>query len=317
LLKLLPVYWAVTILTFAAQFWLCGSGRDLFVSVNPVRGWEHLIDGGGLTAASGAYLGISLISLLGADTWLWLGLSTHGAGWNVAPLYAPGATSGLALTAVPQAWTLGLELCFYLLAPLLVRARLRFLLVLGAAALIARWVCRPEIAGTVYSRSLFPLEIVHFLAGMLAFRLMGLIAPLKLSRSAICAIAFTGAVVCACCEIPGNGLPVLAVGYLILITTLPFLFLATRDSLTDARAGALSYPIYISHFLVFGLIYQLARPMMTLPWWESVAFCFACLFVFAVMVDRLIARPVDRLRINFGARASRAITKPAAVLAAA
>ena len=44
-------------------------------------------------------------------------------------------------------------------------------------------------------------------------------------------------------------------------------FIATRLGPIDAALGALSYPVYISHMLVFGLLYQ--TPALSLPWTEA------------------------------------------------
>jgi peptidoglycan/LPS O-acetylase OafA/YrhL len=61
---------------------------------------------------------------------------------------------------------------------------------------------------------------------------------------------------------------------------LPFVFALTKDSKLDERIGELSYPLYLSHFLVLELLHH-QNP------WVDLAACLAASIVLAVVFARL------------------------------
>lgn len=254
LLKLLPIYWLVCALTFAAD----ATFGNLPI-IHPVSAWQHL-DLATLPASAITYVATTVVTLIGADTWVWLGFDHATGAWSHAPAYAPNVTSALVLTGVPQAWTLGLELWFYLLAPFLVRLRTRWLLVLIAFSIALRLYFQPV---PTFDRALLPLELPFFLAGILLFRW-------RLSLS----------------------------------------LMTARFGWLDAELGALSYPAYISHFLVFAVVNQAMR-LSDSPWGFALSVSLASLIAFSVVLDRAVARPIDQLRIRLGARPFRSMTPPA------
>lgn len=80
----------------------------------------------------------------------------------------------------------------------------------------------------------------------------------------------------------------------------------TRDILkrggrVDAALGALSYPIYIVHYAVYPPL------AAAVPW---LMFNLAVVVLIAIALDFMVGRPIDRLRVGFGARVHRpAITQ--------
>jgi peptidoglycan/LPS O-acetylase OafA/YrhL len=260
LLKLLPMYWVLSAITFA----IAASTRgDFFPLLNPFQAW-HRIDMSTIPGGALAYIATTLISLIGSDTWTWLGVNPSSGAWSIAPAYASGATSALVLSAVPQAWTLGLELGFYALAPLLARTRTVWLLVIIGASIGLRFAFAP---GPPFDRSLLVLELPFFLSGMIAYRVVSSLA------------AF-----------------------------------ATRTGRIDAALGALSYPAYISHLLVFAVLYQSSA--LTMPWWTTLPLALACVIALSIALDLLIAKPIDSLRVRFGARLRSLQNLPARVMPA-
>lgn len=252
LAKILPVYWFVALATYAAAAIIAHYGSKLFPNVDPISPWE-LIDIGNMPVSVFAYLAATLTTLFGADSWLWLGFSRADGMWSTAPGYGPLATTALALTAIPQAWTLGVEIWFYILAPFIVRLRTWQILGLIAAAVALRLALFGLVEDNQIERSLFPLESIFFFSGILLFRAFPQI------------IEFTGKL--------------------------------------DSALGALSFPVYMAQFLVFGVLYQAQTAWsISLPWWLSLPVYLGFLIGAGVAIDRLIARPVDNIRVKFGAR---------------
>ena len=85
--------------------------------------------------------------------------------------------------------------------------------------------------------------------------------------------------------------------FLLLVVALPCLFRATKDAALDSEVGELSYPIYMCHNFVFGLIAAIPFDLRTalgagLIW---ALFNAAAVVTIAFFLDRLVARPIDSI----------------------
>lgn len=169
---------------------------------------------------------------------------------------------------VPQAWTLSIEVSFYVLAPWLIRCRTVTIVVFAGISLLARGALfRAGWLDYETSCYLSPLELVWFLLGMLSYRAYARWAPrfqdaglgLVLAASlAIMILAFPQTIGLHFDLGQGWG----AVGnYVLQVVTaiaLPFIFVTTRNSRIDAYLGELSYPLYLCHVAVLEYVISLA-----------------------------------------------------------
>ena len=77
-----------------------------------------------------------------------------------------------------------------------------------------------------------------------------------------------------------------------------------KDNVLDANIGELSYPIYMCHVLVLGLITW--SPLNHAPLigsgWPRYIFTIALVIAAAFILDRVIVLPIDKLRVRFGAK---------------
>jgi peptidoglycan/LPS O-acetylase OafA/YrhL len=154
---------------------------------------------------------------------------------------------------VPQAWTLGVELSFYLVAPFIVRS-LKRVVVLFLASLCLRVALIMHGVGMSdpWSYRFFPMELALFLAGTLSHQLL---LPLykrwvqRLPRLPEVAVWLFVAYTMLHFSVNlqhnlRDGLAILG-----FIAILPLAFIYQGRHKLDRRIGALSYPIYISHGL--------------------------------------------------------------------
>ncbi|MBK0391974.1 acyltransferase family protein [Ramlibacter algicola] len=154
---------------------------------------------------------------------------------------------------IPQAWSLSVEVYFYLFAPLLLRCGPRILF----AALVGSFFLRLFIAGTFglrfdpWSYRFFPSELLFFVAGAIAY--------LASKRSVSMWLhVFAALLIFVATNVGRVGLggrlfflsPIVTTGVLF---ALPVLFSVTKNWEWDRRLGDLSYPIYVSHMLVISL----------------------------------------------------------------
>jgi peptidoglycan/LPS O-acetylase OafA/YrhL len=151
---------------------------------------------------------------------------------------------------VPQAWSLGIELSFYLIVPALVVMRTRALVALAVIGLLARLA----VMGTdVYvQQRIFPLELYFFVLGLLAHRAYVALPAMDAGIGAG-ALILGLALVALPAQFglykgwsPENALLFTAV----FAVLLPFIFAYTRDWAVDRAVGELSYPVYLVHMLV-------------------------------------------------------------------
>jgi peptidoglycan/LPS O-acetylase OafA/YrhL len=308
LLRLLPLYWVVGLLTLAAEIVLVPRGQFFDQLASP------LAYGAGLQPQSLpipilAYIGLSVTTMLGLDTGTWLGFNPVSGALSIAPEFAPHATSVMALSPVPQGWSVGLELLFYAIAPFVVRRSIWLIATLCLLSLAFRLALMAAgFSGDPWNRVLFPSELIYFLLGVLGYRLFVFIPQLSLSRrleTCFAIMVLVLAVIYWPVEhfIRGN-LFWNTVPYLLFAAGLPFLFKLTKDKRLDANIGELSYPIYMCHVLIIGLIRW--SPLNTAPFvgsgWPRYALSIALVIAAAFLLDRLVVLPVDQLRLKFGAK---------------
>jgi peptidoglycan/LPS O-acetylase OafA/YrhL len=151
---------------------------------------------------------------------------------------------------VPPAWSLGVELSFYFLAPYLLKLRSRWLIIgtsLGLAVKVITIAVLHLDGGWLFR--FFPFELGYFVLGALAFRyrhsLDGII-PEQIARYCVYPLVIAVAVA----RVP---VPLATVVYPIAVACIvPFVFRMTCGLKIDRLIGELSYPFYIVHYFLIG-----------------------------------------------------------------
>jgi peptidoglycan/LPS O-acetylase OafA/YrhL len=210
---------------------------------------------------------------------------------------------------VPQAWSLGVELSFYLSAPFLLKKKNLTLGIVAGLALTGRLI--------IYSKGLnhdpwtyrfFPFEITLFLIGSLSYRLFRAISSRQWFRSRgiqVGATVLTLGATCIVSKVPGYWVYVAYYGLVALL--LPAVFWLTKDTKLDRVIGELSYPVYINHILLINIYNVAAVRLRFLPQNHLHAglIVLAVSIALAVMMNAVVQGPVERLR-RIRARAGQA-----------
>ena len=292
LLRLFPAYWVA--LALAVFYYLVAGHFGVsvwFTDVISAAGPKHAV-----------FFTLVNFFIVGAD-WLWF-------------LPKPMNTA----LAIPPIWTVSLELMFYLLCPILLRLRTRWIALLALALVATRVLAYAKgHANDPWGDRFFPFELPFFLAGIVAYRVYAT-GDFPRSPLLIAAPFVFGATFFFWVErFPLPPVYDLAEYFysLLLITliavALPAIFERSRHSRLDAAIGEFSYPIYIAHYCFVEIfVWQKGANL-----YRSAAIVLALTLVHAVFLDLVVQRPVDRLRHRLGKSRPRMAHAPMAQPSAA
>lgn len=290
-LRIFPATWtalAIAIVASSASGFLCGRWFLL-------GEWHAVREHYGFAGA--ALAGFSNVTLFSQD---WVMFLSHEAGGclHFTVDFSRDAHPLCKLLVFPQMWSVGLELSFYLLVPLLWRRSTRWILALAAFSTCLRLAAYLGIGWTrdPWDYRFFPFEIGVFLLGMASHRLGSRATSLPKAsfplRTAVLVAVFVGigwmqrrAEVAASPWANLAAIPFWA-------TALPFLFASTRSCARDRILGDLSFPVYLVHMLAIPVSLRFAPPGDRL---EGPLAC-AISLAMAWMLWQWVERPLDRFR---------------------
>ncbi len=266
----------------------------VILSISPLPSVPSL---GGIFA--NAYYWFTATTLLGHETLWWF---TPVSG-DLDLIYVLNGSAGTlsAYTHMQQMWSVGIEICFYLVSPLIARRPklIAGLLVAGYVVHLVMSAYLPK-DNPFLVRSALPYLWI-FLLGMIGYHAAQYIAvkPETMSKFALPLIAVTLAV--AVLAMPYRRTAA-DTGIILFAVALVPLFAATKDLKWDRLIGELSYPMYVIHWplVPFYFKYMDRSPL-------SVAGYLALTIVLAAAIHILVERPIDRIRQApmFGSRKRR------------
>jgi len=188
-------------------------------------------------------------------------LSFFSVNQSAALVYDPGqiaqGTPASVYLLIPQAWSISFELMFYLLAPFFARNKSALAIALLLSYVLHKALILSDLPYNSWGRRIFPAELHFFLLGMAAYFLskqfsekLKQIKPRYVLYAAVVLMSALLATRGASPLVIKVYYPALAIGFAAFV---PVLFYAVRNPL-DRYLGELSYPIYISHYLVIGVL---------------------------------------------------------------
>jgi len=298
-LRLFPIYLAVAALTLTAHIVSGGSFFRLYES---------------LPFSAEVFLFLSNLFIFGQDWLMFFGIRDSALAFTGSfansdvPLY-----KGL---LVPQAWTLGVEMSFYLVAPFILRSPRRLLMLL-AASLALRAVLSATGGGRSdpWTYRFFPTELALFLIGSLSHQVV--LPRMKAWTQRVKRLPELGTGILFLYVLAHFSIgihPTVRDGLAVLLfaALLPLAFLFQSRHRLDKAIGELSYPLYICHMLVIMAFSWLMHDVQEhQPMLFAAMAITGCIGVSAVL-NYLIADPVERLRSRLRTDAKGAGTSPAA-----
>lgn len=204
---------------------------------------------------------------------------------------------------IPQAWTLGVELTFYLVAPFLVRRTGAIVAALVLSLLVRAWLFHLGLGATdPWSYRFFPAELSLFLFGALANRFglplwQRILAGGRFASAPSVAVGAMTAFIVVYFVLPVPD-AVKTLGLMLaFVVLLPLTFLYQAKSRLDKRFGDLSYPIYIGHIFATLVVGATLR-LLHLPTGAGIvtALNIVAAIALAVLLNRGLERPIERVR---------------------
>lgn len=297
-LRLFPIYLTVAGLTLVAHV-MSGGAFFRFYDALPFSAELFLV--------------VSNLIIFGQDWLMFFGIQhsalafTGSFAHSEVPLY-----QGL---LVPQAWTLGVEMSFYLVAPFVLGSPRRLLALLAASlALRAVLILTGVGLSDPWTYRFFPTELALFLIGSLSHQV--LLPRVKAWTRRFHRLPELGTAVLVVYSVLHFSIginPTVRDGLAVLLfaALLPLAFLFQSRHRLDKAIGELSYPIYICHSLVILFFSWLLNDVE-----RHQPMLFAALVItgcigFSALLNGLVADPVERLRSRLRRRPEGAGQAPA------
>jgi peptidoglycan/LPS O-acetylase OafA/YrhL len=294
-LRLYPIYAAVAVLSLLIY-----------------RGGNHLFfeSYASLPLSADVLLIASNTFIIGLD---WVSFVTVTDG-HLAFTASPSVPLGVGVI-IPQAWTLGVEISFYALAPFIIR-RAGVLIALIVLSLLIRGMTISLGVGLTdpWTYRFFPSELALFLLGALSQRyVLPVWTRFTASHGAWHMPKIATALILVAFVlyplIPIMDAIKIPIFFALFLLLVPLAFLYQNASATDRAIGELSYPIYLCHMLCVLCIPVL---LYGTPLSGSIMICpiiIVTSIVFAWGLNRYVGVPVEAFRRRLVAR-SDASVKP-------
>lgn len=245
ILRLYPIYWLVLILS-VAYFLINGIITSDYLELN-----FYLENASKLHFSSLLFLLFTNICIIGQDVVMFLGTDTRGL-LEFVKDFSKTDPQLHGFLMIPQAWTIALEMTFYLIAPFLVRRKTWLICLIILTSLGFRLLMySKDYNHDPWTDRFFLFELAFFLSGIISYRFYLFIQNKNISkwigRIALCTFSM---VIIFYSYIPFGGFKHLTL-FGTMIIFLPFIFLLTKQNTFDRYIGEYSYPLYIIHLTVF------------------------------------------------------------------
>lgn len=218
---------------------------------------------------------------------------------------------------INPAWSIGVELMFYLFVPWFNRCSMRTLVALAIFSAVARVVSYEafELTFDPWTYRFMPFAIALFLAGMITCRLTRQIepkvvqwfdkrAPALVRDYKFQVIGFLF-IFCMGVMMTNQLAGVIAIRYANLVSYIgwaafiPFLFAITKSNKLDRWLGELSYPVYLLHYFIVSLVAATYTRLIWLPEFARAGIVAVISIVISIGLLQLIVAPIENRRAGW------------------
>jgi peptidoglycan/LPS O-acetylase OafA/YrhL len=208
--------------------------------------------------------------------------------------------TGFQYLLVPQAWSISVEFMFYLIAPFLVTKKYKWQLLLVIIGISAKvffdhyyYLCFDP-----WTYRFFPFELAFFIAGSLAYLFYKHIQNKSISPIIGYVLLFLcvlGVFVIDEIKIEENLRN--SIFYILVLCSLPYLFISFKNSAIDRYIGELSFSLYISHHIVISVLraYFFSNTQYINFYGYTVVLCS---LIMAFLLQTTVVKVVEKYRVK-------------------
>ncbi|MEM6802707.1 MAG: acyltransferase [Bacteroidota bacterium] len=285
-LRIYPIYWFILLCSIGLGI-IVGMDSGNFLGLEALKG-----DAASMSFSTKSAILWSHLVLFGQDVFMFLGLNLPSGNLEFTSNFWEHPAPAFKYLLVPQAWTIGVELMFYLIAPFLVRRRLRYLLLLMfASALLRILFYQQGFSHDPWSNRFFPFELFFFLAGSISYRIYRKADLYSLREPGIPLLFVCIAYLLLYSSLPFSAGLKAVLLYGLIFISMPFIFLALKTNRFDREIGEYSYTIYLSHVLIIGLLQAYDIQFLDLATTAIIGS-----FAFSYLIIRFISNPIEQIR---------------------
>lgn len=290
IMKLLPMYWVMCLIVLSSSLAL-----GIFSSGNTFGKLDVYIEHYDVMSLSTlTFLVLTNLFIFLQDVIIFLGLDVNSGALfftddfkNTSPILAR-------FLLIPQGWTLGVELFFYILAPFIVRRAIWVIISIASISLLLRlYFYNLGFDYDPWTYRFFFFEILFFLLGVISYHLYKKIRNIPFSkRLGYWSLWFVVLYIFFYQYLNTIGFHIFL--YVIFLILIPFIFNFSKGIKIDRFLGDLSYPIYISHIF---FIHVLKTIFPATSDYDNRGFIvLLVVVVFSVVLHELVGKKVEKMR---------------------
>lgn len=285
MLRLFPVYYCTllaTVILSVINFKLGNSGK--------IAMYAELISSGAMGIPEAFFMLFTNLFLVFQDWVMFLGLNTETGHFFFAKNFRHTSPMLYTLLFIPQAWTIGVEITYYLLAPAIVRRSLKVIAVIMLASIGLRGILYFNgFTFDPWTYRFFPTELFFFVAGTLSYHLYIHIKN-KPTKNLEIGLTIALFLITVFYQFLGPDQFKMPVFFALVTIAIPYAFKLTKTNKIDVFIGDLSYPVYITHFLVFSVLG--GRLLIFNNAFTTVVFSV----IVSIILNEFVGKPIEKLR---------------------
>lgn len=191
------------------------------------------------------------------------------------------------------AWTISVELLFYLIAPFILRKKIILPLIILVVSLLVRfYLIYIGLNYSPWNYMFFPSQIMFFMSGVISYHIYKKVNSNKPSKLYLIPFLVFIITIVFYRQFFNDSYMKQALLFILEIISIPYIFILTKSSKFDRFLGNLSFPIYICQSLVLKITIAKAFPKFISYGVTSLILTI----LLSILLDRFIARPIERYR---------------------
>lgn len=286
LLKIFPIYWLILFLSIFFNLvisYLNQNSSYIFILFSKIYD---------LNIFTFITLIFSNLLIFGQDVLLFFGINTSTGSLFFTSNFRLFKPAIYHYIFIPQAWYLCFEIFFYFLAPFINRLKNKFIIIIMFISLLVRLILYSKgFSNDPWSYRFFPLELIFFLSGILMYRLYLFIKQKHYNLLSILIFIFYISILISYQFLPHEELKQIIL-FIISFISIPFIFNLLKNNKIDRYVGELSFPIYLSHYLIICVISYFTN--LTADYLGLATTIFS--IIFSMFILKFFINPINNLR---------------------